>query len=380
MPKALRRNPNKRWRRASSSVAPSVAGARAGREDTVATVEEGVEVPAEAPIEASAEVAENEQSVPAAPAQEVVGEQPAEHAVAGSSTETLQESAEDAVEAITEISAAAPADHHDITTEGVADTVNGEPNSAINGDSTALAEAPVQDTPVDPTPGQSESQDPSAVTDSTEADEHEVGDVSMRTDGGELAEIVSGEAQAAADTEVTEAAVEVIAEPTSNGHADTADIAGTSSSAVAPTSAATDTPLAQSADNAASAYKSRTRRRSSVSSAGSADDHTIDPSIPTPSTNRVSILYEGSSRRICVDADLVSKVKIHRAEGRIEVVLNAFAREGETKDLPRGVLVCGPCACRGLTDSRSRRTIRSTSGSFPPHLNGWRSFGRIRRT
>jgi len=377
VPKALRRNPNKRWRRASSSVAPSVAGARAGREDTVATVDEAVEPTAEVPTETLAVAAEADQAVLV---EEVNGEQPGAAAAVGAIAEAPQESAEDAVEDVTETPLAVPTDNTDTTTQGATEAVNGEQRDAVNGDSTAPADASAQDPAESATAISGESHDEIAVTATLEAEDEEIGDVSMRTDGGDLAGLVSGEVDAAPSVEATEASAEAAAEPTANGHADKADSANANEAPTsAPATASANAPSAQSADNAAAAYKSRTRRRSSVSSAGSADDAVIDPSIPTPSTNRVSILYEGSSRRICVDADLVSKVRIHRAEGRIEVVLNAFTREGESKDLPKGVLVCS-CASLDGAYARSKHTTRSISGLFPPRLSGWRSCGLNSRT
>lgn len=127
--------------------------------------------------------------------------------------------------------------------------------------------------------------------------------------------------------------------------------------------------LVRSAAATTAAYKSRARRRSSVSSTDSRD---YDASIlgeqsrdkdesakgDTPSTNRISVLYEESTRRICLDAKVVKKVRIYRKEGRIEVILapesliqqstpveevkQDGAEQEEKKDnvdLPKGVLV-----------------------------------------
>ena len=43
---------------------------------------------------------------------------------------------------------------------------------------------------------------------------------------------------------------------------------------------------------------------------------------PSPSPNRISISYAGSSRRLVLDADVVEDVKIRRAEGRIDITLS----------------------------------------------------------
>lgn len=98
--------------------------------------------------------------------------------------------------------------------------------------------------------------------------------------------------------------------------------------------------IAVSAENAASAYKSRTRRRSSVSSTDSRETlNAFQPEV-TPSMNRLSILYEGSQRRMCFDADVVERIEVWREEGRIEVIFTPpKPDEGENALLPKGYLV-----------------------------------------
>lgn len=134
--------------------------------------------------------------------------------------------------------------------------------------------------------------------------------------------------------------------------------------------------LAESAQNAASAYGSRQKprgRRWSTSSIGSdaeTDITALTGDVTQPSVNRVSMLYEDSSRRLVFDASVVQKIRIFRSEGRIEVDVHppppaketAGAKEGdkegtkegdkegdkegesqevsaETEQLPKGVLV-----------------------------------------
>ncbi|WVW80670.1 hypothetical protein I302_102656 [Kwoniella bestiolae CBS 10118] len=109
-------------------------------------------------------------------------------------------------------------------------------------------------------------------------------------------------------------------------------------------------------NNHSAEAKTRARRHSSVSSTDSRDyqstlagDHHHQtthqlsaPARSVPSTNRLSILYEKSLRRICIDSDVVDKVKIWRKEGRIEVELKALefeSKEGEDLKLPKGILV-----------------------------------------
>lgn len=106
------------------------------------------------------------------------------------------------------------------------------------------------------------------------------------------------------------------------------------------TAAAVEAALAESAQNAASAYGNRTSksrsRRWSTSSLEShqSDAHALgaeDPNVPQPSVNRVSVLYEESSRRLVFDASVVSKIRIFRAEGRIEVDLLPQTEKPEPK-------------------------------------------------
>jgi len=42
---------------------------------------------------------------------------------------------------------------------------------------------------------------------------------------------------------------------------------------------------------------------------------------PEPSDDRISILYERSTRRICIDADVIERVRISRTEGKIELTV-----------------------------------------------------------
>ena len=145
--------------------------------------------------------------------------------------------------------------------------------------------------------------------------------------------------------------VETAAELSTAGAADPApgvdaavDAAATAE-AVAPlatpaTAEETAAAIAVSAENAASAYKSRTRRRSSVSSTDSRETlNAFQPEV-TPSMNRLSILYEGSQRRMCFDAEVVERIEVWREEGRIEVIFTPpKPDEEENALLPKGYLV-----------------------------------------
>jgi 20S proteasome subunit alpha 6 len=121
----------------------------------------------------------------------------------------------------------------------------------------------------------------------------------------------------------------------------TADAAAEPPATATPASAEeTAAAIALSAENAASAYKSRTRRRSSVSSTDSRETlNAFQPEV-TPSMNRLSILYEGSQRRMCFDAEVVERIEVWREEGRIEVIFTpAKPDDEENALLPKGYLV-----------------------------------------
>jgi hypothetical protein len=62
-----------------------------------------------------------------------------------------------------------------------------------------------------------------------------------------------------------------------------------------------------------------------------------------PTANRLSISYAGGSRRLVIDADVVSKLKVFRSEGRIEVNLNV---EKEDESSLKGIYVRGLCCTR----------------------------------
>jgi hypothetical protein len=59
-----------------------------------------------------------------------------------------------------------------------------------------------------------------------------------------------------------------------------------------------------------------------------------------PTANRLSISYAGGSRRLVIDADVVSKLKVFRSEGRIEVNLNV---EKEDESTLKGIFVRSVC-------------------------------------
>lgn len=176
----------------------------------------------------------------------------------------------------------------------------------------------------------------------TTADTEEDADVSMRTDGGAVAEAIDEVDQ------ITDPAVATIDTETSATELVQADTASTTAVPPAAESAVEDTAgsAIQAVTTVESAEESkpptplptqtRTRRRSSVSTTGperSRDDvedgerarleeyERVHGAIGSPSTNRLSILYQDSSRRLCFDASIVDKVRIHRSEGKIEVVL-----------------------------------------------------------
>ncbi|ORY21156.1 hypothetical protein BCR39DRAFT_554155 [Naematelia encephala] len=342
IPKAARRNPNKRWKRESSSVAPSraedvengdvpVAPEESRDEDEVAgntEAKDGVltaEITGETPVPNDLDPAETITAIEAQ-ADDAIAlplETPIDVTVKTTNTEVLLDAAIAAVEARPPVSAPA-------TTE---DDPKGEDAALPN--------------PEETTTSVLEALPPPEAT-SVGEEVVEVGDISMVTDPGIVADVVASTEEAVAADTVPEAVEEPLTqvEPAQDAQDAPAENSGEPTAPVetAPSSEATPVPdasaaevestLAKSAENAASAYKSRTRRRSSVSSIDSRDE---DPeaTLDGPSFNRLSILYEDSKRRLCFDAAVVERVKIHRADGKIEVILLPLKIGEITEEKPK---------------------------------------------
>lgn len=353
IPKAIRRG-NKRWRRESSSVAPSVAPARAAQpEDTVEEEVQPQATEADVPAADKAEGAKDAQQVLSQAGEVAEGEIPAS---------TAQAEAEEPAQAVNEDSSEAQA----------VDLAISDPEAAAENATSVPAEATENAPPTENANGDA---------DQAADDADLAGDVSMITDPGVLADSkavpsdaqeVNGEppsegATVSEDQGPTEPVVAESAEVSSTNAVEAAQSTSepaASTSAVPPvTTAEADAEiLAKSAEATASAYsKARARRRSSVSStyshdggaagatgASQADDSGADgaDSAPKPSFNRVSVLYEHSSRRLIFDAEAIKKVRIFRSEGKIEVTLQKQAVEptsyAGTDKQPKGVLVSIP--------------------------------------
>lgn len=324
VPKAMRRNPNKRWRRATSSVAPAPAGQEAvgqtARESTAAT---------QATLEEVGEEAEVSETVPPGgePAVDVTkdGEDVPDTQAAEDLPQSVGEQATEPVSGL------------------VLATVEEEGHTQTETDEVARQQT-------NPSAVAEESENTSTIVTSDEAgnnqptaeDAPEMGDISMVTDPGIVA---------AAIEDLVESAQPAASEdgPANDGGADIggSDAAPTEvpeikveSTEEKPAASAVESEvLAQSAENTASAYKSRTRRRSSVSSHGSNEDLLADLDIPTPSLNRISILYQESQRRLCLDASVVSSMTIDRGEAKIDLEFKSIAKGGEEQSVPKGVLV-----------------------------------------
>lgn len=306
VPKASRRNPNKRWRRESSSVAPSRAGDVPEEEEE--EHHEAEEAPAETenkkdeittvttdgaavPTETVNGDASHDAPEPVEPATEA--EPTAEEKAAPSEAAPEPAAAEETTTAASETAADGPA---------------GDAAPPPTEESTEAAEQPAREAEA-----------------STEAAEN-AGDISMVTDPGTI-----------------ETAVADVAEPSAEATTEHSGLTGTEASA-----AELEVAIAESAQNAASAYGSRQKQRSrrwSTSSLGS-EAESVDPTAvdaSQPSLNRVSVLYEDSTRRLVFDASVVHKIRIFRGEGRIEVDLLASPKtqpEGDNgAELPKGVLV-----------------------------------------
>lgn len=324
IPKAIRRGINKRFRRESSSVAPSVQG--------------------QAQAEGEAEEKVPEGGAEGAEAETVVGEAPV--GVEVKAEIGTEEAAEEVIAGAEVVEGEVPVIPADADSSGALGERKADPAAE------AVAEAVV-----------AESASADEETGGAE-EETGAGDVSMRTDVGHDADAAEGE-QAEAALEAPEAAVEAIPQVESVGEP----------SAEAPATDAVDAISALPSEaeavpaTAEQPIATRTRRRSSVSSHATHPDGTatvngdaeasapsapaVDavPAGPQPSVNRISILYEESSRRICVDAEAVESVRIYRAEGKIEVCLKeeepVVAVEGEEEreaekvegELRKGVLV-----------------------------------------
>ena len=443
VPKAARRNPNKRWRRESSSVAPSRMGEGRAETATVdgglesARVDEGLEeavheeiqaeaaqdgaqaeaVQGEIQAEAVEETGQAEAVEERGQAEAILEQAPAEvdqedaqaKAVHEHAQETATHKADQAVDG-SAIAAETTEEAEDTANiELLAQTVEGEALSPTNPTDAPLSTE--KSDPIDHPTGMKEPtiasqavpeptddelsappafQSQIAATNGLEEESTEVpeltevpGDISMITDASAVAEAISelvdaeptelvvpvangsvvGDLSATKSQDVTSVSDDTKGDnPVEDGQ-DSAETGGAAvkedhasdEHAGAEASAAeVEAALARSAENAASAYKSRGRRRSSVSTVDSQDEEsTFTPGVP--STNRLSILYEDSSRRLCFDAAAVEKVRIFREEGKIEVVLDVTrekreastaenAEEGNSDDhasssLPKGVLV-----------------------------------------
>ena len=377
VPKALRRNPNKRWRRETSSVAPSRLGEEVNQEPVaiIEPVEESAAGDSEAVVEDAVQTVE-EQEKPA------VFEQNEEEIPLTS--DTVEETGEASEQAEKQEELEDGKGGHDgdtATTEQVNETEVLVPSevetSEPNVQETSTVQAVLAEADEITIVGNSDGA-PAPVAESTE----EAADISMVTDPGAVAAAID-QLIDAAEAAVTEAngdpnnSVENLVTPTESQPVDAEATEAPNipndvkpevelETAEAPLSSnATNDgneikaaelkeeereALAASAENAASAYKTRARRRSSVSSVDSRDDTpALDPGISEPSVNRLSILYGESSRRLCLDAAVVEKVKIHRKEGKIDVTLLSSIKSEEhsgegdetppSPSLPTGILV-----------------------------------------
>ncbi|TYJ56549.1 hypothetical protein B9479_002796 [Cryptococcus floricola] len=123
--------------------------------------------------------------------------------------------------------------------------------------------------------------------------------------------------------------------------------------------------LAESATNAASAYKSRARRHSSVSTSSHApaERHPKSANAASPgvSWNRLSVVWEQSTRRLCFDAEVVEKVRIWRQEGKIEVELKEGEKEEKAQETTEERREKEP---EGKTEEGSKYSIRGNKNDL----------------
>jgi hypothetical protein len=338
VPQALRRNPYKRWRR-EDSAAP--IGAQDGKKADTALPEitEGAEVDTTEVTtdhktenaEVDSTVLDSTETVPA-PSDPVVNEDD----LAGTEAVVADAVSSEGVDVAPTVT-----DGHDGVAPEVTDPVV-ESAAATETEIPEVTDAPAlttddQDTEIQPVSStQVESAEP--LSEGASAEAHATSDA-VADVGEQTTTLPSSET-----TEATASAMEATIGQEGSATA-------TAPAAAEPvTDEKTAAALAKSAENAASAYKTRTRRRSSVSSTDSRDTvHVFQPEV-TPSLNRLSILYEGSQRRMCFDAEVVEKIRVHREEGRIEVMFlpvqekedDVVEDDGETANeglLPKGYLV-----------------------------------------
>ncbi|OCF35975.1 hypothetical protein I316_02470 [Kwoniella heveanensis BCC8398] len=373
-------NPHKRGRRESSSVAPSRAGDATQEQqeeqllaqDTVgeeaAAAESGPDGPADETKED--EIKENGENVG--------GESVAQ-------TEGLSEVAEGSADPIeiAEIASVvpdAPAAGHEANAEHMQpESVHSEiPAEASLAPADEQAEGTVE-------VHDAANADPGAEQVEAAETTQEAGDMSMLTDPGIIGEISGSEVESSLDNiaqngEVpsTIQALTVAGGQTEQSTADITAVDEANESTVDPSTDLPDdgeaTSSIPSAEATASALKTSARRLSSVSNA-SQNTSTVVGDVPNivgtdivPSTNRLSILYEKSSRRICLDSDVVEKVRIWRKEGRIEVEFKHLVGEQRTEgeetviDLPKGILIEN----YDTTDQRFVPLTRARLSSFYP--------------
>ncbi|BEI80933.1 hypothetical protein CcaverHIS002_0200930 [Cutaneotrichosporon cavernicola] len=300
VPKSARRNPNKRWRRESTTL-----------EETVVeeTHEEAQGQGADTTEAATAQQLKHDSATDMA-STVANGNKPTEEAPAEAKTEAPAEAKTEApAEAKTEAPAEAKTEAPSEPTEPAAAPATTERTPEPASEAVAPAE---KETPA-----------------KGAEDKEEAGDVSMVTDAGTV-EGAEGEGEEHEHTGLT----------------------GAEASA-----AEVEAALVESAQNAASAYGSRQKPRargwstSSIGSDAETDITALTGDVAHPSVNRVSVLYEDSTRRLVFDASVVRKIRIFRSEGRIEVDVQppqaakeAEAKEGDKEaetetELPKGVLV-----------------------------------------
>jgi 20S proteasome subunit alpha 6 len=344
VPQALRRNPYKRWRREDSAAPATAQDAKKGDSSLpeIAEISEGVASQGgaeENDKSGEAHATSNGESA-------LVANEESEDATVAETSGTAEEASVDPASTDAPVDTIESGDVEQGNTSGTANGHDQLNAAELVDDATAPA---AESTDV---PDESLAVSPDSVAPAVQA-----------TDASDaiLSEFIAAHAEESTDEAILSDPVdaEAVAAPTASVESTTApDDASTmppppSSDSIEPTllsgeaepsseqDPATSVPqkatseedaaaLAKSAENAASAYKTRTRRRSSVSSTDSRDTvHAFQPEV-TPSLNRLSILYEGSQRRMCFDAEVVEKIKVFREEGRIEVLfLPVAAKEDE---------------------------------------------------
>lgn len=78
---------------------------------------------------------------------------------------------------------------------------------------------------------------------------------------------------------------------------------------------------------------------------------------PEPSPNRVSILYQQCSRRLCIDAEVVERVRVSRAEGKLEFTIRWRKGEKPVDAAPAAAPASAPSPSTSAPQAQANETV-----------------------